>query len=56
VPEGGVGSYNQQLLRTCAQQQVFDVTSRLPQTTDVYYDDLHYTERSAGSPRRSRRI
>ena len=42
-------SYNQRLLGTCAQLKVecIDMASRLPRTSDMYFDDMHYTERGA---------
>jgi lysophospholipase L1-like esterase len=42
-------SYNRRLLKTCSEVQAecFDLASRLPQTTDVLFDDMHYTERGA---------
>jgi hypothetical protein len=46
-----MGSYNRRLLDTCLKLDVecVDLASRLPRTTDVFYDDMHFNEEGARS-------
>jgi lysophospholipase L1-like esterase len=45
----GMAEYNQRLLRTCERLGIecFDLASKVPQTTDVFYDDMHFNEGGA---------
>jgi len=47
----GMARYNRALLRVCAQHDALciDAASELPRTTEVFFDDAHFTE--AGSAR-----
>jgi hypothetical protein len=47
----GMAAYNQRLLDTCAKLggECFDLAERVPRTTEVFFDDMHYT--NVGSKR-----
>jgi lysophospholipase L1-like esterase len=44
-----MAAYNDRLLETCRTWGVecFDLAARVPRTTEVYFDDMHYTEQGA---------
>lgn len=47
--EKSMASYNNRLTATCAKLGVecIDLAARMPRTLDVFYDDMHFTERGA---------
>jgi hypothetical protein len=44
-----MAAYNDRLLETCRTWGVecFDLAALVPRTTEVYFDDMHYTEQGA---------
>src|SRR5262249_35170361 len=45
----GIDLYNQELLHVCAARMIdcIDFAAKVPRTTEVFYDDAHYTEKGA---------
>ena len=45
----GMAAYNQRLLDTCTKlgAECIDLASRIPRTPEMFFDDMHYTERGA---------
>ena len=45
----GMALYNQELLRVCGSRGIdcIDLASAVPRTSEIFYDDAHYTEKGA---------